>query len=164
MDKDTDPKNQSPNETSNCQQITDQQAGITIKFGNIDNYYMVERIGRGKFSTVFLGRTVSGQPCVLKVLKPVSLSKINKEIKILEELKGGPNVIQFYDVVFDSESQSITLIMEYIENIDFRILYEQFTIEDVKFYVYNILKCLSYAHSKGIMHRDIKPQKKISYN
>lgn len=158
MEKDTDPKDNSPNDTSNCQQITDKQTGITIKFGNIDNYYIVERIGRGKFSTVFLGRTINDQPCVLKVLKPVSITKINKEIKILEELKKGPNVVQFYDVVFDSESQSITLVMEYIENVDFRILYEQFTLADIKYYVYNILKCLSYAHSKGIMHRDIKPQ------
>lgn len=161
MEKNGDKPNQkihALNETQNCQQITDQQAGITIKFGNIDNYYIVERIGRGKYSTVFLGRTIKDQPCVLKVLKPVSITKINKEIKILEELKGGPNVCQLYDVVFDSESQSITLVMEYIESIDFRVLYEQLTLADVKFYTYNILKCLRYAHSKGVMHRDIKPQ------
>lgn len=130
----------------------------TERYGNIDDYFIVERIGRGKYSTVFLGCTIDNKPCVLKVLKPVSLQKIKKEIMILEELKGGPNVCELYDVVIDTESQSVTLVTEYIEAIDFRILYEQLKINDIKFYLYNILKCLEYSHSKNIMHRDIKPQ------
>ncbi|OHT12272.1 CMGC family protein kinase [Tritrichomonas foetus] len=136
-----------------------QQSDLALNFGNIDDYLLVERIGRGKYSTVFLGRrTKDDSPCVLKILKPVCLAKINKEIKILEELKGGPNVCELYDVVYDPESQSITLVMEYIENVDFRVLYDQFTLPDLKYYMYQILKCLKYAHSLGIMHRDIKPQ------
>lgn len=47
--------------------------------------------------------------------------------------------------------------MEYIENVDFRSLYPILTKEDIKLYIYQILKGLDFAHSKGIMHRDIKP-------
>lgn len=130
----------------------------TFDFGNIDDYLLVERIGRGKYSTVFSGRTKDGNPCALKVLKPVRGGKIDKEIAILHALKDGPNVPQVLDVVYDPESQSITIVMELIENVDFRCLYNDFTDDDIRFYMFEILRAVEFAHSKKIMHRDIKPQ------
>ena len=29
---------------------------------------------------------------------------------------------------------------------------------DIRFYMYELMKALDYCHSKGIMHRDVKPQ------
>lgn len=29
---------------------------------------------------------------------------------------------------------------------------------EVRFYLYELLKALDFCHSKGIMHRDVKPQ------
>lgn len=43
----------------------------------------------------------SGSKCVVKVLKPVKKKKIKREIKILMDLAGGPNVIALLDVVRD---------------------------------------------------------------
>lgn len=43
----------------------------------------------------------SGSKCVVKVLKPVKKKKIKREIKILMDLAGGPNVIELLDVVRD---------------------------------------------------------------
>ena len=34
------------------------------------------------------------QPCVIKILKPVRKKKIKREIKILKNLYGGPNIIK----------------------------------------------------------------------
>ena len=42
---------------------------------------------------VFLAR------CVVKILKPVKKRKIKREIKILQNLCGGPNIIKLLDVV-----------------------------------------------------------------
>lgn len=46
---------------------------------------------------------VNYQKCVIKVLKPVKKKKIKREIKILQNLAGGPNIVALLDVVRDSQ-------------------------------------------------------------
>src|ERR1700760_4088151 len=61
-------------------------------------------VGRGKYSEVFEGINVGNyQKCVIKVLKPVKKKKIKREIKILQNLSGGPNIVALLDVVRDSQ-------------------------------------------------------------
>lgn len=61
-------------------------------------------VGRGKYSEVFEGiNVVNYQKCVVKVLKPVKKKKIKREIKILQNLAGGPNVVALLDVVRDAQ-------------------------------------------------------------
>jgi len=61
-------------------------------------------LGRGKYSEVFEGiNIVNYNKCVIKVLKPVKKKKIKREIKILQNLSGGPNIIDLLDVVRDSQ-------------------------------------------------------------
>jgi casein kinase II subunit alpha len=55
------------------------------------------------------------------------------------------------------QSKTPSLIFEYVNNTDFRSLYPKFTDYDVRFYIFELLKALDYCHSKGIMHRDVKP-------
>jgi hypothetical protein len=60
--------------------------------------------GRGKYSEVFEGiNIVNYQKCVIKVLKPVKKKKIKREIKILQNLAGGPNIVALLDVVRDNQ-------------------------------------------------------------
>lgn len=48
--------------------------------------------------------------CVVKILKPVKKKKIKREIKILQNLRGGPNIIQLLDVVKDPQSRTPSLV------------------------------------------------------
>jgi serine/threonine protein kinase len=53
---------------------------------------------------VFEGiNVVNYQKCVIKVLKPVKKKKIKREIKILQNLSGGPNIVALLDVVRDNQ-------------------------------------------------------------
>jgi casein kinase II subunit alpha len=123
----------------------------------VSNVYW-QRPGRGKYSEVFEGlNIINYQRCVIKVLKPVKKKKIKREIKILQNLSGGPNIVALLDVVRDSQSKTPSLIFEHVNNTDFRTLYPKFTDLDVRFYIHELLKALDYCHSKGIMHRDVKP-------
>ena len=52
-----------------------------------DDYEVVKKIGRGKYSEVFEGiNTIHNTKCVIKILKPVKKKKIKREIKILQNL------------------------------------------------------------------------------
>ena len=64
----------------------------------------MRKIGRGKYSEVFEGiNIVNNEKCVIKVLKPVKKKKIKREIKILQNLAVGPNIISLLDVVRDPQ-------------------------------------------------------------
>ena len=43
------------------------------------------------------------------------LLQIKREIKILQNLFGGPNVIQLLDVVRDPQSKTPSLVFEYVQ-------------------------------------------------
>lgn len=83
--------------------------------------------------------------------------KIKREIKILQNLTGGPNIIKLLDIVREPQSKTPSLIFEYVNNTDFKTLYPTFSDYDVRYYIYELLKALDYCHSQGIMHRDVKP-------
>ena len=133
---------------------------LALQWGTQDHFEILQKVGRGKYSEVFEGVNMSTSTydkCIIKVLKPVKKKKIKREIKILQNLMGGPNVVQLIDVLRDPQSKTPSIITEYIDNTDFKVLYPTFSDYDVRYYIFELLKALDFCHSRGIMHRDVKP-------
>ncbi|KAL6993837.1 Casein kinase II subunit alpha-4, chloroplastic [Sarracenia purpurea var. burkii] len=131
---------------------------LTVQWGEQDDYEVVRKVGRGKYSEVFEGvHCTNNEKCIIKILKPVKKKKIKREIKILQNLCGGPNIIKLLDIVRDQQSKTPSLVFEYVNNTDFKVLYPMLSDFDIRYYIYELLKALDFCHSQGIMHRDVKP-------
>lgn len=134
------------------------RSNFTVIFCDLDSdqedYEVIRKIGRGKYSEVFAGiNMINNSKCVVKILKPVKKKKIKREIKILQNLCGGKNVIQLLDVVRDSQSKTPSLVFEYLNNTDFKTLYPTLSDFDIRYYMFELLKALDFSHANGIMHR-----------
>ncbi|GAA5938702.1 casein kinase II subunit alpha/alpha' [Sporobolomyces koalae] len=143
---------------------------LQIHWGHQDQYELLRKVGRGKYSEVFEGiDTVNHKLVVTKVLKPIKKKKVKRELKILTNLRGGVNIIELLDVVRDP-AKTPAIIFEHVANIDSKTLYpfvlpllakrglsKLFTDNDVRYYIFELLKALEFCHSHGIIHRDVKP-------
>lgn len=66
--------------------------------------------------------------------------QIKREIKILQNLSGGPNIVKLFDIVRDQHSKTPSLIFEYVNSTDFKVLYPTLTDYDIRYYIYELLK------------------------
>jgi serine/threonine protein kinase len=64
---------------------------------------------------------------------------LRSEIKILQNLCGGPNIIELLDVVRDPYSKTPCLIFEHVDNTDFKVLYPTLSDFDIRYYMNEIL-------------------------
>ena len=132
---------------------------FSMEWSSPTPYEAIQKIGRGKYSEVFSGTNLlNGQPCVLKVLKPVKEKRLAREILILMNVCGVPNVINLLDLAKDRSTDTHVFVFEYVQAMPHRKLFPAMSAPDLRFYVYEVLRALDVVHSMGIMHRDIKPQ------
>lgn len=85
-----------------------------------------------------------------------SSSDVAREIRILKHLRGHPNIVTFIDSVRAVGMQGRGIVLEYIDHLDFRTLFPRFNSRDVCFYMRELAKALEFAHSNGVMHRDVR--------
>uniref|UniRef100_A0A5S6QFS7 Casein kinase II subunit alpha n=1 Tax=Trichuris muris TaxID=70415 RepID=A0A5S6QFS7_TRIMR len=129
-----------------------------IEYGNIDNYCLIRPLGSGRYGKVFEGIDLrNNERVAIKVLKPLDIMKVKREVKILENLQGKGNVIQLKDIVPNPVTRTPALITEYVNCTDFSTIYLNLTDYQIRYYIREVLKALDYCHSHGIMHRDVKP-------
>lgn len=132
----------------------------------LDNRYeILERIGTGGMAIVYkakchrLNRLVA-----IKILKSDLAQneefrrRFNAESQAVAQLSH-PNIVSVYDVSRGGDMEYI--VMELIDGITLKQYMEkrgQLNWREALHFITQIMKALSHAHSRGIIHRDIKPQ------
>ncbi|OHT14404.1 CMGC family protein kinase [Tritrichomonas foetus] len=127
------------------------------EFGDIKRYSLYLWLGSGRYSDVFLSLQDGKTKCAAKLLKPVNTDRVRRELRILSILKGGPNILELWDIVIDGKYGIPAMITEVVDNIDWRDMFQKMTLDDIRFYSYRLLLALDFTHKNGIMHRDVKP-------
>ena len=61
------------------------------------------------------------------------------------------------DVCLDKVSESPCLVFEYLSPVCLKDIMRQLTDLDIRIYMYQVFVALDFCHSRGIMHRDVKP-------
>jgi len=130
------------------------------------NYKSLEKLGKGAFGTVFKAKCEeTGEIVAIKKVLQDSRFK-NRELQILKQLDH-PNIIKLKNYFYSAshlKDLNLNVVMECIPQTLSNFIKTSFISKvpmhplTIKLYSYQILKSLSYIHSLGIAHRDIKPQ------
>lgn len=132
----------------------------------LDNRYeILDRIGTGGMAVVYKTRDNRLNRLVaVKILKPDLAQdedfrrRFNAESQAVAQLSH-PNIVSVYDVSRGGDTEYI--VMELIDGITLKQYMEkrgQLNWRESLHFITQIMRGLSHAHSRGIVHRDIKPQ------
>jgi mitogen-activated protein kinase kinase kinase len=122
-------------------------------------------IGAGAFGSVYLAVNLdSGSLMAVKEIKfqelsglPSLYTQIKDELSVMEMLHH-PNVVEYYGI--EVHRDKVYIFEEFCQGGSLAALLEHGRIEDegiIQVYTMQMLEGLAYLHSKGIVHRDIKP-------
>ena len=132
----------------------------------IDRRYQIVRIiGIGGMAVVYEATdVVMNRTVALKMLKDEMsddeefIKRFINESKAVSMLSH-PNIVKIFDVSVKGRMKYI--VMERVEGITLKSYMQKkgaLSTDEVLSYTEQVLKALEHAHSKGIVHRDIKPQ------
>lgn len=129
-----------------------------------DRYQVLRRIGRGGMGFVFLSReTALDRLVAIKVAivspqdTPTTLERFRREARLAASLEH-PGIVRIYAVGERDELSWFT--MEYVEGPTLESLVREtgpLAPERAHQMLLELCDALSYAHSRGIVHRDVKP-------
>ncbi|CDP01899.1 unnamed protein product [Coffea canephora] len=131
-------------------------------------YTLGKLLGHGQFGYTYVGTDKSNGDRVAvkrieknKMVLPIAVEDVKREVRILKALAGHENVVQFYNA-FEDDSY-VYIVMELCEGGELldRILSKKdsrYTEKDAAIVVRQMLKVAAECHLHGLVHRDMKPE------
>jgi Tol biopolymer transport system component/tRNA A-37 threonylcarbamoyl transferase component Bud32 len=139
--------------------------GPTFPRGLADRYQPIRELGRGGMATVYLARDVKhSREVAVKLLHPSIASALGadrflREIEIVAQMQH-PNIVPLYDS--GEVDGSLYYVMPHEPGSSLRKRLEgegesPLGVDEVVRILRDVCDALAYAHERGVVHRDIKP-------
>lgn len=124
----------------------------------LDGYTIQYALGRGGFGEVYFAVSDSGREVALKAVQNYEEVEL-RGIGHCMNLKS-PHLVMIFDVKHAPDGTPF-VIMEYVSGPSLRDILDEapngLDIDQVRFFIRELCKGLSYLHEAGVVHRDLKP-------
>ena len=130
----------------------------------VAHYRIIEKLGMGGMGEVFLAQDLKlGRKVAIKMLPAKSIDDALARKRLLREAKAAatldhPNICAIHEV--NEEGDCPFIVMQYVEGntLAIKLLESALSPEEVIDVGVQAAEALVEAHSRGVVHRDIKPQ------
>lgn len=140
----------------------------------VGRYRYIEKIGTGGMGVVHKVYDLKLNKAVaMKILREglanssKAIDRFFREARIAATLNH-PNIVNIFDYNINNQTQQSFISMEYVDGLSVRDMFEEYFIQTTDgvpeervveslYYMSQICDALQVTHSKGIIHRDIKP-------
>ncbi|MBI2425689.1 MAG: protein kinase [Candidatus Hydrogenedentes bacterium] len=132
----------------------------------LDRFQLIRHIGQGGIGQVWLSHDLKleGEPIAIKVLKEEldgdrrAVADLKREVLLTRKLRH-PHILGVYTFWESAACRFIT--MEYIDGLNLAqclaARQRAYPLHEILPWLENLSSALDYAHSKGVLHRDVKP-------
>jgi serine/threonine protein kinase len=136
----------------------------------LGRYEVVRELGKGAMGIVYLAKDpLIGRLVALKTIRPAA-SYDDDETKEFQQrfvreaqaagILNHPSIVTVFDIGQDDASQTNFIAMEYVEGQNLKEVLAQgraLSFDQIGELIAQVAEALDFAHSKGIVHRDVKP-------
>ncbi|MCZ7541608.1 MAG: protein kinase [Anaerolineae bacterium] len=129
----------------------------------LGQYHLGDLVGRGGMASVYRARQVSmDRDVAIKVMSAALshnaefVARFEREARVIARLQH-PHILPVID--FGRSNEHIYLVMRYVESgiLSDRLRASTLSISQANRFLSQIASALEYAHQRGVIHRDLKP-------